>query len=109
MLTADEVATVYQRLAPELKVAVSGLLEALAVPTPTRPVSAVVAPETLLNARQLAARLGISEATYYARKRLGAFKDLEVKRPVGRYRYSAALVDAYLAGQPVSHYGRRRP
>lgn len=61
----------------------------------------------LMNGCQLAQRLGISKATYTRRKRLGQFKPFEVKRPLGRYRYSAMLVDAYLAGHPVSSYGRR--
>ena len=67
------------------------------------------APAGLLNARQLCQRLNISERTYYTYKPLGRFKPFEVKRPLGRYRYSAQLVDEFLAGRPVSQFGQRHP
>lgn len=61
----------------------------------------------LLNNRELAQRLAMSEPTFYRRKKRGDFKCFEVKRPLGTFRYSAALVDAFLAGLPVSQFGRR--
>jgi hypothetical protein len=61
----------------------------------------------LLNNRELAKRLGLSEPTFYTRKKRGEFKCFEVKRPLGTFRYSAVLVDAFLAGESVSQYGRR--
>lgn len=61
----------------------------------------------LLDGVGLAKRLGIHIATYHRHRVKGEFKRFEVRVPVGRYRYSAHLVDEYLAGKTVSHYGRR--
>jgi hypothetical protein len=41
------------------------------------------------------------------RKKRGEFRRFEVKQPIGTFRYSAELVDRFMAGQPVSQFGRR--
>ena len=62
----------------------------------------------LLNGVGLCERLGISTSLYRSQKALGRLKCFEVARPLGTFKYSAQLVEDYLAGRPVSQFGRRR-
>lgn len=61
----------------------------------------------LMNAKEVAALLGISHGTWATWKKRGVFKRLEVKQPIGQRRYSRALVDRYISGDAISSYGRR--
>jgi predicted site-specific integrase-resolvase len=60
----------------------------------------------LLNAKQLCNRLEISAATYHRWRLAGKLKRLEVAQPIGTFRYSAARVEAWLAGRSVVRLGR---
>lgn len=58
-----------------------------------------------LTPQQFRQRLGLSRSGFYRNERAGAYRALRVSRPVGRARYSLALVERYLAGQPVAAFG----
>jgi hypothetical protein len=59
----------------------------------------------LLNAKQLRERLGLPASTFFLRKKQGALRKFEVRQPMGRYRYSAELVELYLAGRSTVRIG----
>lgn len=63
--------------------------------------------DTPLTAKELAARLGIGYATYFTYQKRGAFKPLLLSRPIGRRKYSAALVADFLAGGHMARLMRR--
>lgn len=62
----------------------------------------------LLNARETARLLGVSERTFHRLARLGHWRMCEVARPLGQRRYSRALVEQYGRGQTMNAFGRRR-
>lgn len=61
----------------------------------------------LLNAKELAARLGYGHSRFHQLRKQGVFRHLETLRPVGTRRYSKVLVDHYLAGRSTAQLGRR--
>lgn len=61
----------------------------------------------LLNATELAARLGLGHSRFHQLRKRGAFKHLETLRPLGVRKYSRVLVDHYLAGRSTTQLGRR--
>lgn len=78
-------------------------------PLPEQPLSdahGVDGGPELLSPRDLIQRFGLSEQSFYSYQRRGAFKHLEVSRPIGVRRYSKVLVDRYLAGQSTVRFGR---
>ena len=58
----------------------------------------------LLNAKELAAALGISESGFHAKRKTLA-PLFEVKRPVGHRRYSQALVERYKRAESMALIG----
>lgn len=60
----------------------------------------------LLNARETAKLLGISEATFYRFAKLGRFEMLKVSRPYGQRIYSRVKVEQYLRGEAMAVFGR---
>jgi hypothetical protein len=61
----------------------------------------------LLKPGDLRRRLGLSTSAFFAAQKRGEFRRFEVKPPIGCFRYSAVLVDAFLEGKTVAHYGKR--
>lgn len=61
----------------------------------------------LMKPGDLRTRLGMSTTAFYTFQKRGDFKRLEVRHPVGVYRYSTELVEAFLAGKTVAAHGRR--
>lgn len=61
----------------------------------------------LLNTAELVARTGYSRAQFDRLQKQGKWKFLETTRPVGTRIYSKAKVDAYLAGESTSQFGRK--
>jgi hypothetical protein len=51
--------------------------------------------------------LGMKRSIFYRHQRAGAFKHLEVTRPVGTARYSGVLVDRYRRGVSTVQLVRR--
>lgn len=62
----------------------------------------------LLNAKELAARLGVSGNKFHDLRRRGLLRMFEVSRPLGRRKYARVLVERYLAGESMSTFGERR-
>lgn len=62
----------------------------------------------VLTPAQLMARLPFKKSRFYELQKQGAFRFLEVKRPIGGARYSAALVEKFVNGEsPVAFVLRR--
>lgn len=62
----------------------------------------------VLTPSALMARLPFKKSRFYELQRQGAFRFLEVKRPIGRAMYSAALVQKFVSGEsPVAWIQRR--
>jgi hypothetical protein len=59
----------------------------------------------LLNARELMAKLKIGVWYYYAH-RPQLERLFQVARPLGQKKYSARLVEQYLAGESASRFGK---
>jgi hypothetical protein len=62
---------------------------------------------SILTPGQLMQVLGMKRSIFYRHQRAGAFKHLEVTRPVGTARYSGVLVDRYRRGVSTVQLVRR--
>lgn len=66
----------------------------------------------LLSAREMARIFGIGVSQFHRRARLGQFDRFKVQPALGPRCYSKALVERYLAGEPVDQpvrvFGRKR-
>lgn len=100
---------------PRVAAALAALFDALsdngthAAPTPdsARPTSAVpTGRPDLLTPGDLRVILGLKHSVFHQHQKRGAFKHLEVKRPIGLRRYSRALVEQFVAGESTVPIGR---
>lgn len=62
--------------------------------------------EPLLNAKEAAARMGISYRTF-ARQSAWVRRQIAAPNPIGQRRYIAAAIDALNAGKPLARLVRR--
>ena len=104
--TPEEIAGLFSRLDPDTQLAVATLIRRLGRLPAVAPIPPPRQWPELMSGTQLRERLGISESTFFEYVRRGEFRDLEVKRPLGRLRYSSALVDKFLSGESVVRLGR---
>lgn len=59
----------------------------------------------LLNAKEVAAKLGRGEAWFHKHRPTLA-PLFQIPRPIGQKRYSSVLVDRYVSGQSPTKFGR---
>lgn len=62
----------------------------------------------ILTSGDLLAKLPFKKSRFYALQKAGAFKFLEVKRPIGHARYSRALVEKWASGESTVQFGVRK-
>jgi hypothetical protein len=61
----------------------------------------------LLNGKELAEMFGLPLSTFHLHRRQGAFRHLEVLRPVGHRKYSRELAEAFLRRESTVRFVRR--
>lgn len=64
-----------------------------------------------MNSHEFRTLLGITQPTYARHAAAGDYERFELKPRIGQVRYSRALVDQYLRGEPVyasPDFGRKR-
>lgn len=74
--------------------------------SPSQVESTATALPDLMGPGELRKRIGLGSTAFCRRQKRGEFKFLEVKRPVGKLRYSRALVDKWTAGESTVALGR---
>lgn len=62
---------------------------------------------TLMTPGELRVAIGLKPSRFCELQRRGTFRFLEVKRPIGRKKYSRFLFEQLAAGHPVTTFARR--
>ena len=60
----------------------------------------------MLTPGDLRVKLQMGWTAFFRHQKCGDFRKFELSQPIGRWRYSTALVDQFLSGQSVVAFGR---